>query len=433
MDKWGKFNQVPPESWSQEVPAQGAAPIWKLNAQWCEYYFEGAYKLVIRDGDPFAPWWSIAVFQRSNLLTKEITVWSRRATGQYYDFTLSLADQLAWAKDLVRRTSDGKQQFPAKFVQQPGQDIFQISSPDIDEEMSVNPYTLAISLGQSRQEKEQELLPWKRILLWYARVRKFDPQVFERVPAPVKNFLFSGGQTEAALEMQASKLTWQQLELWQKQELMPKELSWLGDVSRPQVLDSIRLLQRLANDPYRQAGQQQNPYYVARIPHILRCVVAEQLDLLDLKVFMTIGALREVWGYREREIYKLLERRPDLKQLSQTPAGQQALQQDPEYQMIQTHPLSLKQQEEELEAHQHRKGDQGPTAMEKLRASERAAQDLMNQMWAQGDQLQAMLAPMMGSMGFGSFQPPPVPQLPTNPYLLEDAPPAWKIYKPYMI
>src|SRR5579863_1714676 len=108
MDKWGKFNQVPPESWSQEVPAQGAAPIWKLNARWCRYYFEGAYKLVIRDGDPFARWWSIAVFQRSNLLTKEITVWSRRATGQYYDFTLSLADQLAWAKDLVRRTSDGK-------------------------------------------------------------------------------------------------------------------------------------------------------------------------------------------------------------------------------------------------------------------------------------------------------------------------------------
>src|SRR5439155_8602096 len=123
------------------------------------------------------------------------------------------------------------------------------------------------------------------------------------------------------------------------------------------------------------------------LPRLILCVDAGALDAVDVQVFMTIGALREVYGFIERELNKLEQRRPDLAVLAQSPQSRAQLEQDPEVVAILSHPLALAQREEQMQQQMNRQGAQ---------------------------QIYGMFGvPMMGGM----FQPPPPP---------------WKIYRPYL-
>src|SRR5207245_2211549 len=70
------------------------------------------------------------------------------------------------------------------------------------------------------------------------------------------------------------------------------------------------------------------------------------------------GALREVYGFIERELNKLEQRRPDLAVLAQSPQSRAQLEQDPEGVAILSHPLALAQREEQMQQQMNRQGAQ---------------------------------------------------------------------------
>jgi hypothetical protein len=237
-----------------------------------------------------------------------------------------------------------------------GERTIRIFSADIDEEIEFSLQSLAIVAGQSRQEKALQTLPWKRLLVWYARLQSLDSQAFGRVPKPIQQLLRQRG-FEAAVEA----LQWTDVEGWQRQGVLPQELAWIFPQDAQPLAESIRLQQQLANDSRRQSSAWTSwltgPSYMPEIPKLLCGVDARALDLADLQAFMTMGALREVHGFVEREMQKLFARRPALQTLSQLPQGQNQIQQDAEVQMINAHPQAAKEQQELLQMQYRRMGN----------------------------------------------------------------------------
>jgi hypothetical protein len=443
MNKWAQFGSVPPEAWTKEATSNGGSR-WTLEPKWIQYYFEGAYQSIMRDTNPGTTL-GAAVFVRTSQVSEVMVRGFRPPVPAAYSFEWGLADFLQGGKE-INRGEQGNHHKAKVSAWPANPNMLRIECPQVDETIDFDLQTLAISLAESIHEKEARLDPWKRLLQWYAKVQTADPATYERVPAPIRSLLqgtapavqdwsaedwlmslnFAAAAATVPSAQPWNKLTWPQLEQWQREKLLPAELPWLTEWDTPQVYESIRLLLQLANDPQRQPGTQINPMYIPQIPGILR-YLPENLDILDLKCLITIGALREVWGYRERKKHELLQKKPELGALGNSPEALELMQQDREFQLIDTHPEALKQIEEDLEADQHRKGDFGPTAHEKMRASDQQAQWLMAQMNAQTQQLASMAGGMFG--GLPPLPPPPPP----NPFFVLDPPPAWRVYKPYCI
>jgi len=424
MDKWGVFATIGPELWAREVPNGGTVPIWHLTPEWTSQFYAGVYNSIWRDGDPFTNSWKICRFQKLPVNGEdEITVFSSRTkVPEYYSFNWNIMS--VFQKPVtINRFRNGQVSGTATLSPGGARGItsFHIASPEIDEDMLVDTRTLQFRLAESRQEKQQRLFPWMRILHWYGMLQQADAQAFGRVPWAIQNYL-RGPNFEKA----ASALTEEQLQAWQQQKLMPMadDLAWLYENEQAEEIGKIELLQSLVNDPRRQA----NPIYMPNIPGLLRRVTAKTLDLTDLKVFMTIGVLRERWRYKAREWHKLLQRRPALKAQCDAPGGLKLAEYDPEWQMICNHPLAQEENDDDLEAYQHSKGDYGPSIKDKLRASDEQMNQMMGMMTAQDQQLNAW-----GSMmGIPALPPLKIPDL-SNPYLKQAPPPAWKVYRPFMI
>jgi hypothetical protein len=425
MDKWGIFATIGPELWAREVPNGETVPIWHLTPDWTSQFYPGVYNSIWRDGDPFANTWDICSFEKLPLNgDAEITVFSRRtAVREYYNFTWNTFVNAFQKPAPISRYKNAATTGTAMISPGGARGVtsVHIVSPEIDEDMLVDLRTLQFRLAESKQEKQQRILPWTRLLYWYGMLQQTDAATFGRVPWAIQNYLRGQNFGKAA-----SSLTEEQLLAWQQQKMLPTadEFAWLWENERAEEIGKIELLQSLVNDPRRQA----NPIYMPNIPALLRHVSAQALDLTDMKALMTMGTVRERWRYKAREWQKLLQRRPALKAQCDTPGGLQLAGDDPEWQMICNHPLAQEEMEDDMEAYQHRKGDHGPGPMEKLRMSERQMDGMLAGMAAQSRQMEAW-----GSMmGIPAFSPLPVPDF-SNPLLKRTPPPAWMVYRPYMI
>jgi hypothetical protein len=388
MDTWATLRTIPPECWQAETPP-GGGPIWRLSPDWTANYFPGVYHQLLRDGDPFAEGDSTFVFERPDGAF-EVYLHSRLAPGEHYVFIWRDGD----AQKEIARARAGAVTGKA-VASGAGPAVVRVVSADVDEEVQLHLKTLALVVAESRGAQAQKLAPWKRMLSWFGRLQTLDPHAFGRVPPPLQKFLRQPGFEPAAESLGA-----EDLERSFKLGVLPRELSWIFPQDVQPMLESLRALQALANDPQRAM----NPMYALDIPHLVRVVDAGRLDWIDVQVFMTIGALREAYGFIDREMMKLVEHRPDLQAARQSPQGRSVFEQDPAVQAILNHPLGMAHKEDIAEMQQHRQGNHGPSPRQMLRAQEQQTRQL---------------AMMAGAPFF------------PNPYLAEPPPPPWKIYRPY--
>jgi hypothetical protein len=191
-------------------------------------------------------------------------------------------------------------------------------------------------------------------------------------------------------------ITEQQISAWQAQGVLPPELALINPSTDTQpLLDSIRAQQKLNG----QRGSGGGLMHMPEVPLVLRRIDPATLDGMDLQALMTMGAVRQIHSYVERERLKLLAKRPDLQAKSQSPQGLSAVEMDPEMQMINAHPLAQKEKMDQELIQQHRLGN-FMFDMQLAQAREQAK--------------------VMGSFG--------VPSL-----FAEPAAPPWEVYKPFLI
>jgi hypothetical protein len=421
MSMWQTFYSIEPSCWQQVTPQGSQHSIWKLDSGFTSQYYPGVYDSILRDGDPFQNTWTVCRFnQPAPAGAFELFVRSLRTnSAEYYHIPVpSILPFLVSPREIPRNDSNqGLQTGKARLQTTFG--TMRIIAPEIDEDMTIDLGTLKITLAESKQEKQNRLAPWTRMLWWYGRIQELDIQAFTQLKAPIQNYLRGPRYSEAA-----SALTEAQLKEWQNQALIPHELAWLWQNDMPEEVMKLETVLAMVNDPMRQA----NSAYMPVIPNLVRYLIPSKLALIDMQVLMTIGAVRERWRYKAREWYKLLQRKPALKALAESPNGKQLAAQDPEWIAITNHPLSRQEDDDDLEAHMHSKGDFGPSYQERLRQSDAQMNVLMGGMFAQNEQMTRW----MGGMGIPVGQPIPMPNF-SNPLMQQVPTPAWKIYRPYMM
>jgi hypothetical protein len=385
-----------------ETLQMGNASVWKLSADFTRYYFaDSAYSQVMQDSPPQSGWNVVVFFRQDGHL--EISLMSRQAQGHYYDF--------AWHPNDINSNrmlpcfADGRPMTQANLAtaldgQQP---CLLISCPALDERIQLYPFLLVRQDAESQRDRNIVLQPWKRLLLWLGRLQLADMPAYARVPSQLKSVL--GGHQ---FEQNIDQLNEAQIQHWIQQQLLPGQLSTVLPEHVPTVVQTIQGLQQMAkSQPSPQGGGLLatlgaslglSPSKPA-VPALLTQVVADRLDLIDLQVMVTIGAIDEVENFGAREWRKLIARRPDLQARMQSPEGQSSVMLDPEV-------VALKQSPEfqKLMADQawRATGNTGPNPME------------------QGE---AMQRTMMMQMFFG---------VPIDPNALS-APkrPAWQVYTPF--
>jgi len=447
MGKWETFHSIEPSCWKQIAPPGGRCPIWVLDQGFTsQFYPDEGYVSIYRDGDPYQKTWDICRFDKpAPPGAYELTVRSLRTNGLgYYQINWNSLMPIVIPQSLTRcNANDGAPMGKATLTGTGA--TLHVVSPEIDEDMTIDVGTLGITLAESKQERQDRLEPWTRMLYWYGRVRELDPPTFQKVPGPIRSFLERSGNTLAAsaltdLPMRdfmrglsglrfaeaAPALTDQQVQEWQQQKLMPTELAWLWETELPEEIIKLESVMAMLSDPMRQA----NPIYMPVVPELLKHIEVAKLNLLDMKVLMTIGAVRERYRFKQRAWYNLTQKKPSFKQIAESPNAQQLAMTDPEWQAITNHPLARQEEEEDLEAYQHSKGDFGPSPLQKIRDSDAQWAAMMAGM----QQQEAQMMRMMGGMGMPAFALPPMPQIPnlSNPLAQQVPPPAWKIYRPFM-
>ncbi|HLJ30242.1 MAG TPA: hypothetical protein VKY85_26280 [Candidatus Angelobacter sp.] len=423
MSKWEKFYSIEPSCWQQITPSGASNPIWLLDKSYTSQYYPGVYHSILRDGDPFQRTWNVCRFNKvAPIGMIELTIRSSRTNFRdYYEITLNPLHMGIVGfppREIPRFDASNSNKTGAATLHSGGRSI-RIVSPDIDEDMSIDLETLQVTLAESRQEQQDRLLPWTRMLWWYGHLQEVDIQAFQRLRPPVQNYLRGPKYAEAA-----SRLSEMQLKAWQQEKLMPFELAWLWKNEMPEEVTKLETVLDMVKDPLRQA----NPIYMPVIPNLLRFITPSKLELLDMKVLMTIGAVRERWRFKAREWQKLLQRKPAFKALAESPNGQQLAAQDPDWIAVTNHPLAREEEEEDMEAYQHSKGDFGPSYQEQMRQSDVMFNTMMAGMMQQDRQMTMML----GGMGLPVGPPLQIPTL-SNPLLQKVPALAWKVYRPYMM
>lgn len=420
MSKWETFNSIEPSCWQQINPPGAQNPIWALNNGYTSQYYPGVYSSITRDGDPFQQKWNVCRFNKAAPNGQiELSIRSPRTKFRdYYDIILNSAIPAFPPVPISRFDAIHGRKTGDATLQGTGRAI-RIVSAEIDEDMSIDLETLQIALLESKQERQNRLLPWIRMLWWYGRLQELDVAAFQRLKPPMQNYLRGPTYAEAA-----SRLTEAQLKAWQQEKLMPLELAWLWENEMPEEVAKLETVLAMVNDPMRQA----NSVYMPVIPNLLRCITPSKLALVDMKVLMTIGAVRERWRFKAREWQNLLQRKPSFKALAESPNGQQLAAQDPEWIAITNHPLARQEEEEDMEAYMHSKGDFGPSYQDRMRQQDAMFNSMMAGMMQQDQQMMRM----MGGMGMPMFAPLQVPNL-SNPLLQQVPTPLWKVYRPYMM
>ena len=385
-----------------ETLQMGNTAVWKLSADFTRYYFaDSAYAQVMQDSAPQSGWNVVVFFRQDGHL--EISLMSRQAQGHYYDFSWHPND--INSSRMLPCFADGRPMTQANLAtaldgQQP---CLLISCPGLDERIQLYPFLLVRQDAESQRDRNIVLQPWKRLLLWLGRLQLADMPAYARVPSQLKSVL-SGHQFEQNID----QLNEAQIQHWIQQQLLPGQLSTVLPEHVPTVVQTIQGLQQMAkSQPSPQGGGLLatlgaslglSPSKPA-VPALLTQVVADRLDLVDLQVMVTIGAIDEVENFGAREWRKLIARRPDLQARMQSPEGQSSVMLDPEV-------VALKQSPEfqKLMADQawRATGNTGPNPME------------------QGE---AMQRTMMMQMFFGVAIDPNALSAPKRP--------AWQVYTPF--
>lgn len=436
--KWATLQKIDPDCWEQVGASGHNCPIWQLKADWLRVMFKGTYKSIRAcAGANLQPMQAICFVNRDDV--HELRVFSRVRPGEFYDsawrFGRTGDPEATGDVGHARRRrlevplSNGQAPIaPANAiwmfdVSRGVEDLsetdynIRIFCADLDETIDVNAHFLDVRYQESIQEKEMRLVPWQRLLVWMLRLRQIDKGAYGRINKPLRSWLDSR-DAEQRIEM----LGEEEVGMMQQQGLLPPYIAWLTPDEAPQMVESIRLQQSIAGrkDVHLQYANLMRLPNFSPIPALLMQVDPSRLDIVDLQIFMTIGALRELHGFVEVETQRLLQRRPDLQAAMQSPQGTRGLQSDPELAALNAHPRAVAEQQDAQDLMLRRAGSYGPTTRE-LTIATQVMMNISNQ------QLNATM--FMGggaAMMFGLDS--------ANQYIaaaLAEGPP-WKIYVPYI-
>jgi hypothetical protein len=435
--KWATLARIDPSCWEQIGASGHGCPIWQLKPDWLRVMFKGAYVSVRAcAGANMQPIQAICFVRPDEI--HELRVFSRLRAGEHYDsewrfgavpgeevaeyghfgsrrLTVALAGaqgavapaNAIWMFDTSR---------PPESLTEADRNI-RIFCAAIDETIDVNAHFLDVRYQENVMERQMRLVPWQRLLVWYLRLKGVDKGAYRRINKPLRAWLETRD-----VEQKIAMLTEPEIGMMQQQGLLPGYIAWLTPEEAPQMIESIRLQKSIAcrKDVLLQYANLMRLPNFSPIPGLIQWVDPGQLDMIDLQIFMTIGALRELHGFVEVETQRLLERRPDLKAIMQSPQGSRALQSDPELAALNAHPRAAQEQQDAQDLMLRKAGSYGPTTREIMTAGE-VSMNISNQ------QLTATMF-MGGSAGmlFGLDA--------ADQYiaaaLANGAP--WKIYLPYL-
>lgn len=436
--KWATLQKIDGDCWEQVGASSHNCPIWELKPDWLRVMFRGAYKSIRAcAGANLQPMQAICFVAPDDV--HELRVFSRIRPGEFYDSAWRFGPPggvegrsdvgHAGRRRLEVPLSNGEALLaPANAIWMydvsrgietltPADHNVRIFCPAIDETIDVNAHSLDVRYQESVQERQMRVLPWQRLLVWMLRLRRMDKAAYGRINKPLRSWLESRD-----IEQRIGMLGEAEIGMMQQQGLLPHYIAWLTADEAPQMVDSIRLQQSIAGrkDVLLQYANLMRLPNFSPIPALLMQVDPSQLDIVDLQVFMTIGALRELHGFVEVETQRLLQRRPDLQAAMQSPQGARGLQSDPEVAALNAHPRAAAEQQDAQDLLLRKAGNYGPT----MRELTTAGQVMMN---ISNQQLNAtMLLGGSAGMLFGLDA--------TNQYIaaaLSEGPP-WKIYVPYI-
>jgi len=433
--KWAAFTGIAPECWSPGAASGAPGPVWILRDDWRGALFGDDYSAIATTVDPNLGPGGVIVFVTA-LGIHEVRVFSRLRPGCYYDF--------AWRFDAaqvdgdnsrpnggremigdlnnraisVARLNNGIESGRANVVWlinprqvsipvRPDEMNLRIFSADIDETIDLNLASLAVRHQESAGEQQLRILPWRRLLVWMNRLRDVDRAAFNKIPAPLKSFV---GARDASAQIE--RLPMAAFADWSRQGLLPRELALIIPDDVAPLRDSIRLQQRLAAQPdFLKMFNQTCP-----IPTLLLRVDAGALDPADLQVFMTIGALRELHGFLEIEMNKLVMRRPDIQAILKSPQGARQLELDEEIRALKVHPEAVREQQDAQDVMLRKSGQYGPTPRDMLRFQE-------SQLAMMQAQTIGMVDPLMGIAAAWDAN---------RKAKASTSGPPWKVYTPYL-
>ncbi|MDB5671994.1 MAG: hypothetical protein JWO25_2953, partial [Alphaproteobacteria bacterium] len=281
--------------------------------------------------------------------------------------------------------------------------------------VDVNAATLDLAYQENQLEKQMKVVPWQRYLFWLTQLRRIDKAAYGRIPKTVRRWL-EGADGQACL----SRMSEQDVGRLLQQGMLPPYLAWLNPQEAQQVMDSIRVQRGVAGrqDVLQQYALMMQIPGFNPIPRLIQAIDPGRLNIFDLQVFMTIGALRELHGFVEVQQAELIKRRPDLQAAMQSPQGARQLQADSEVMALAADPRAQAWQAEQLELQARRAGNYGPTSPE-----------VMTAMQVITNIQQQQLGMMMLGSNLGMFAGLNAAEQYTK-LALANGPP-WKLYKPY--
>jgi hypothetical protein len=436
--KWANYKKIDSRCWVELPSSTPSLIVGRLDDQWCDFYFQGAYKSIkaLSFRSTRSP---LAIVFLTPQGLYEVRIFSRLRPGDYYDFcwafslgvtSISRLDDISNLNERflpiavgdphrraipISRLSNGANTGSANAVWIADPTALPATIPDeaknirifcaeLDETIDLNLESLSVRVQESVVEKQSRNVPWHRLLFWMWKLRSIDSAAFGKIAPAIRSYLTSVREQAGISALQDSTL-----KTWQTQGLLPSVLPLMNASDLIPLRDSVLRQQGLARSPeILSQFMNQSPF-----PKLLLNVNASQLDALDLQSFMTIGALREIHGFTEIETQRLIERRPDLQALLQTPQGQRRFFEDSEVVALRSHPNAIREQLDLADVGMRGAGSFGPTARDMQLA---ALQQNANQM--------LMLATMDPIAGLLSAM-----QAPKNPAQAE---PAWKLYRPYL-
>lgn len=435
--KWATLRKIDPECWAQVGAGGQGYPIWELKPDWLRVMFKGAFTAIRAVAGPgLQPLQAVSFAHHDGLY--ELRIYSRLRIGEYCDtcwlFTAAKGAELPeHVGHLGRRKLEvplvGPEGMtapvnviwlvdPDRAGQEPIPQDFHIRyfCPAIDETIDLNAATLDIGYVENAMEKSMKVLPWQKYSFWLRELRRYDKHAYGRIPKKIRQWLESNdGQrfTQQTNEQEIGYLI--------QNGMLPPWLAWLTPQEAPQVFESVRLQQNVARraDVLQQYALQLQMPGFNPIPPLIQAVDPTRLDVVDLQIFMTIGALREIHGFLEVAQAELLRRRPDLQTAMQSPNGSKILQADPEIMALNNDPRVQTEQLEQQAVMARRSGNFGPTMAEIV-----AAQQIMLNI-----QQQQITGQLFGAGAWTMMMGMDAP----NQYLtaaLANGPP-WKLYKPY--
>lgn len=433
--KWAILAKIDLECWEQRGTSSQVCPIWELKADWLRVMFKNAY-VSVRACAPagMRPLYAVCFVTPEGL--HELRVFSHLRAGEYYDSSWRFGEAPPGTGDRVghlgrRRLevalTNGETSVasanaiwmvdPARLGQQLGpQDLrIRIFCPTIDETVDVNAATLDLAYQENQLEKQMKVVPWQRYLFWLTQLRRIDKAAYGRIPKTVRRWL-EGADGQACL----SRMSEQDVGRLLQQGMLPPYLAWLNPQEAQQVMDSIRVQRGVAGrqDVLQQYALMMQIPGFNPIPRLIQAIDPGRLDIFDLQVFMTIGALRELHGFVEVQQAELIKRRPDLQAAMQSPQGARQLQADSEVMALAADPRAQAWQAEQLELQARRAGNYGPTSPE-----------VMTAMQVITNIQQQQLGMMMLGSNLGMFAGLNAAEQYTK-LALANGPP-WKLYKPY--